>query len=87
MDWSWQVGPITTEDAARLGPIVAAIFGVIAGWIIICAVTGWLAARKNRDSGLWTVLAFFTGPIALLAICLLDPAPRTADRPSGARSA
>ncbi|HET9681450.1 MAG TPA: hypothetical protein VFP19_05365, partial [Candidatus Limnocylindrales bacterium] len=70
------VGPITESEAAAYGPIFAVIFGFIVGWIILAALTGWLAGRKNRDGGMWVVLGFFTGPFALIAICLAKPAPK-----------
>ena len=76
MNWPSGLG-FTAADAAALGPTLAVVFGFIVTWMAMCAVTGWLAGRKNRGSGLWFVLAFFSGPIALLAICLLKPAPRT----------
>lgn len=74
---NWPGGQgFTFADAGALGPILAVIFGFIMAWIAICAITGWVAGRKNRDSGLWFVLAFFSGPIALLAICLTKTAPK-----------
>ena len=74
---NWPGGQgLTFEDASTLGPILAVLFGFIVAWIAIGAITGWLAGRKNRDGGLWVVLAFFTGPIALLAVWLMKPAPK-----------
>ncbi len=75
INWPGQQG-LTIDDAGTLGPFLAVVFGVIAVWIAIAAITGWLAGRKNRESGLWVVLAFLTGPVALLAICLLKTAPK-----------
>ncbi len=75
IDWPGAQG-LTLDDAGTWGPILAVLFGFIVAWIAICAITGWLAGRKNRDSGLWFVLAFFTGPIALLTVCLMKTVPR-----------
>jgi hypothetical protein len=47
-------------------------------WFVNMAITGWLAGRRGRDGGLWAVIAFFTGPIALIALLLKpkkDPIP------------
>ena len=50
---SWPGGQgLTFADAATLGPTLGLIFGFIAVWIAMSAITGWLAGRKNRDSGL-----------------------------------
>ena len=43
------------------------------------AVTGWLAGRRNRESGLWAAFALLGGPIALLALLLL---PRPERKPA-----
>jgi hypothetical protein len=40
-------------------------------WFVNMAITGWLAGRRGRDGGLWAVIAFFTGPFALLAVVIL----------------
>ena len=74
-NWPGGLG-LTFDDASTYGPILAVLFGLIGAWIALASITGWLAGRKNRDSGLWFVLAFFTGPVALLAICLKRPAPK-----------
>lgn len=74
---SWPGGQgLTAADAAAWGPMLGVLFGFIAVWITISAITGWLAGRKNRDSGLWFLLAFLTGPIGLLAIFLMKPVPK-----------
>ncbi len=75
MDWPGG-GGLKFDDATTWGPILAPLAGFVVAWIAICAITGWLAGRKNRDSGLWFVLAFFTGPIALVAVLLVRTAPR-----------
>jgi multidrug efflux pump subunit AcrA (membrane-fusion protein) len=53
---------------------------VLLGWIVIMALTGWLASRKGRDGGLWVLAALFLGPIALLVVIL---APRRPEKPGG----
>ena len=63
---------LTVDDAIAW----AAGGAVVVAWIALAAVCSWLAGRKNRDSGLWFVLGFLSGPIALVAICLLKAAPK-----------
>ena len=57
--------------AAANGPFIVAVTVFLIVWFSIMAVTGWLAGRRNRESGLWAAFAFFTGPLALLALLLL----------------
>jgi len=57
-------------------PVIAVILVL---WFVNMGVTGWLAGRKGRDGGLWSVLALFIGPLALLAVALL---PRIATDPT-----
>ena len=46
--------------------------GVIALlWFTNMAFSGWVAGLKGRDSGLWTIVALFIGPVALIAVLLL----------------
>jgi hypothetical protein len=63
-------------------------------WFVNMGFVGWLAGRKGRESGVWAVIAFFTGPIALAAILVAakhDPIPEAeaarleAEEPSGIR--
>jgi hypothetical protein len=51
-------------------PVIAAILVL---WFVNIGVTGWLAERKGRDGGLWSVIAVFIGPLALLAVVLASP--------------
>ena len=53
--------------------VLTTIFAFAIAWLALAAVIGWLAGRKGRDSGLWFVLSFFFGPIALVAIILASP--------------
>ena len=57
-------------------PLATAVLGI---WFTSMALTGWLAARRGRGDGLWTVIATFIGPIALLAILVLPPRERSAE--------
>ena len=75
MDWGGG-GGLTFNDAYTMGPILVPYFLLAVAWLAECLVTYWLAGRKHRDGGLWFVLAFFSGPIALIAICLLKTAPK-----------
>ncbi|HEX3265440.1 MAG TPA: hypothetical protein VHR16_07205 [Candidatus Limnocylindrales bacterium] len=66
------VDPGWLDSEARLnGPFLTAVAIFLVVWFTMMAVTGWLAARKNREGGLWAAVAFFLGPIALLAVVLL----------------
>jgi hypothetical protein len=38
-------------------------------------LSGWIAGRRGRSTKLWYWLGAILGPIALLAIALLPPAP------------
>jgi hypothetical protein len=51
-------------------PVIAAILVL---WFVNIGVTGWLAERRGRDGGLWSVIAVFIGPLALLAVVLASP--------------
>ena len=51
-------------------PVIAAILVL---WFVNMGVTGWLAERKGRDGGLWSAIAVFIGPLALLAVVLASP--------------
>ncbi len=74
INWPGQ-GGITLDDASTWGPMLAVAAGFIVVWCAMAGLTGWLAGRKNREGGLWVLLGLLTGPIALLAICLLKTAP------------
>jgi hypothetical protein len=65
--------------AAANGPLIVAVTVFLIVWFTIMAVTGWLAARRNREGGLWAAFAFFGGPLALIALLLL---PRREHKPS-----
>jgi hypothetical protein len=67
---------------------------VLVLWFVNMGFVGWLAGRKGREGGLWAFIAFFTGPIALVAILVAekhDPIPESeaarleAAAPSGVR--
>lgn len=47
-------------------------------WFVNMAVTGWLAGRRGWNDGVWTVVAIFLGPIALLVVLV---APGSRERP------
>jgi hypothetical protein len=66
-----------------LAAFLAGVAAVLVAWFVIMGLTGWLAARKNRDGGLWVVIAIFGGPLALLAVLLLPAKPAPADGPAG----
>ena len=53
------------------GPFITAVAVFLLVWFTIMAVTGWLAGRRNREGGLWAAIAFFFGPVALLALLLI----------------
>lgn len=57
--------------AAAQGPFIVAVTVFLIVWFTIMGVTGWLAGRRNRESGLWAAFAFFSGPLALIALLLL----------------
>lgn len=65
---TWNVGNI---DLAALQQILPYVSAAIALWFVNMAFTGWLAARRGRDDGLWAVIAFLLGPIALAAIVIM----------------
>ena len=54
-----------------MGPFIVAVTVFLIAWFTIMAVTGWLAGRRNRESGLWAAFAFIAGPLALLALLLM----------------
>jgi hypothetical protein len=64
---------------AAQGPFIAAVTIFLIVWFSIVALTGWLAGRRNRESGLWAAFAIFFGPFALLALLLL---PRRDKKPA-----
>jgi hypothetical protein len=70
-------GGFANLDPATIAFLVA-VGKILLLWFVNMALTGWLAVRKGRDGGLWAVIAFFTGPIALIALLLKpkkDPIP------------
>jgi hypothetical protein len=67
------------STAAAQGPWITAVTVFLIVWFAIVAITGWLAARRNREGGLWAALALFIGPIALGLLLWL---PRRAERPA-----
>ncbi len=66
-------------DAMVVGPTFGVIFAIIVVWLAISAATGRLAGRRGRDSGLWFLLALFSGPIALTVLLRKPPLPPTRD--------
>ncbi len=64
---SWGFPALGYQDPG----ILTTVFGFAIAWLALAAVVGWLAGRTGRDSGLWFVLGFFLGPIALVAIIAL----------------
>ena len=74
------IGSGELDGLARLsGPFLTAVAVFLVAWFSIVALTGWLAGRRNRESGLWAAFALFTGPIALGALLLL---PRPSKKPA-----
>jgi hypothetical protein len=70
----------TLEALARAhGPLIVAITVFLVAWFTIMGVTGWLAGRRNREGGIWSVAALFLGPLALIALLLL---PKPAKGPA-----
>ena len=67
------------STAAAQGPLITAVTVFLIVWFTIMGLTGWIAGRRNREGGLWAAMAFFLGPIALLAVLLL---PRVAKEPA-----
>ncbi len=39
-------------------------------FVIFTALSGWLAAKQDRNWTLWAVLGFITGPFALLVLII-----------------
>jgi hypothetical protein len=68
MHWPWN-GRI--ENLGALQALAPVFFGAILLWFANMALTGWLARRRGRDDGLWAVLAFFLGPVALLTLLIV----------------
>lgn len=72
--------PGVISDIEKLLSTTVVVAGtIIVLWIVNMGLTGWLAGRKGRESGLWTVIACFTGPLALIAILLVARRERTPD--------
>ena len=63
----WLIPGDLDDILTSVTPYVGAF---LVAWFVNMAAVGWLASRRNRDSGFWSVLALFTGPVALVAILL-----------------
>ena len=63
--------PLLPNLEDYLTPEVRLGAAVIVCWLICAGLAGWIAGRRNRDDGLWTVAGLFLGPIALLVILLI----------------
>jgi hypothetical protein len=61
------------SDSVQVRAAALAIGAFFLLWFVNMAITGFIARRQGRDDGLWAVLAFFVGPIALLTLLV---APR-----------
>ena len=61
--------------ARALADVLMILGPVFLLWFVNMAITGWLAGRRGWNDGLWTVVALFLGPIALLAV-LVAPGSR-----------
>jgi hypothetical protein len=68
LDWG---GAPDLETLRDLLPFLPVLSVIIALWFTNMALTGWLAGRRGRNDGLWAVIAFFLGPIALVAVILM----------------
>ena len=68
MRWPWNG---RMEDLGALQELAPLFFGILLLWFLNMAATGWLARRRGRDDGLWAVIAFLLGPIALVAVALM----------------
>jgi hypothetical protein len=68
MHWPWNGRMENLGALAEFAPIFGAVLLL---WFLNMAVTGWLARRRGRDDGLWAVIAFLVGPIALVAVILM----------------
>jgi hypothetical protein len=53
------------------GPFIVTVTVIVLVWLASIGLTGWLAARRNREGGNWSSLAMFFGPFALVALLLL----------------
>lgn len=67
---------INAMEMRMLGESLQFIAALLVAWFATMALTGWLAGRRGWDDGLWTVLAVFIGPLALLAVLLVPRRPR-----------
>jgi hypothetical protein len=65
------------SDSIQLRAAVLAVGAFFLVWFVSMAITGLVARRQGRDDGLWAVLAFFLGPLALLVLLV---APRSSLR-------
>lgn len=76
--------------ARALADVLMVLGPVFLLWFANMAITGWLAGRRGWNDGVWTVVAIFLGPVALLAVLVAPgsrerpPAPEVVLNPSGA---
>jgi hypothetical protein len=64
-------------DIEELRAILPAFAAIVVTWLVIMAVTGWLAGRRGRDDGLWAVIGLLLGPVAPVLLLLLPRRERT----------
>jgi hypothetical protein len=55
-----------------LGPISLLILGFVI-WAVMIAMAWKMAPPRHRNPVNWAILTFFTGPIALAALVIMEP--------------
>ena len=61
-------------DTQALRDLVVWIVAIFLVWFVNMAITGLIARRQGRDDGLWALIAFLIGPLALVTLLV---APRS----------
>jgi hypothetical protein len=66
-------------------PILSFWHWVAVAVLVMCAVTPWIAYKKNRPVFLWFALGVLTNPIAFVVLLFLRSLPRPPYRPPAAK--
>lgn len=51
-------------------------------WLLFGAFVGWVAGQKGRNELGWFLLSLVFGFLALFALCIVPPLPRSENEPS-----